>query len=405
MSTSFTQHLYGPYLDLGPAVDDAPFHVLGVAWTADALLREAPRSRIQASVNRSFRDELCTGDLGRHAVTQVDELPDDLRSDDWLQVVALTTRATDLDDEMLFRLGVLISKLGLHAQAAAVVRDVGRSRTLSEDCRYLLSWADFRASRDDPTVSYDRSGFADIATDGTPGITAVDAAYQMSMQSAKFDRDADALEFWQVVHARRLEEVADEMDAQEHLRYVSRYHRVHGFLPQLRGDGPGMVAEMAEAERIARGLRRSTPRESVLADEMLFPVLESRMQEARWLREWDLALERMDEYLTMSPYDPTGWRHRGEISVAQHDWAAAADAFQRAAVFAPPGRAKVLFLRGQCLEKSGDDALALAAYHECIASDPLAVSAIRGVERVGARLGLTAMQQWARTRNETLLQH
>lgn len=405
MSESLIYDLYRPYLDLGPAAEESPYHSIGLSWALDSALREVDRGFIQASVNASFRDELTIGNLARFSGDQLSTLNMEEQNEDWSLLSRLTACAQDLNLAQFLKLAWAISRLGFHRDAAALIDSASPSGSSEEvhHVRYLRAWCDFRSWLDDPAHPYNRSDFAKVATSGPLGVARLDASYQMMMQAAKFDRDLASTLEWQHVHSEILQGLKADMDRAEWERYQSRYHRVTGFVPQLQGDRAGVIAEMSAAEEIARSLQRRTYEESILADEMLYPCIESRMQEALWLGDLETALERSVEYLNMRRYDPKGWLHHGDVLVNMERFDKAADAYLQASLFAPPGKSIALFLRGQCQEQLGDDLGAFASYWESVEHDPLAISSITSLTEVSQRIGHTAVHSWAEARMRELV--
>lgn len=388
--------LYRPYLDLSlEPHPEAPYHVIGLCWAVEEALEHKNIGFIQASVNSSFRDELTSATaLAAYAGRNLAAVDPAVRSDAWNALLALRSRAESLDPERKLRVAWAVSRIGFHAEALEILGPSNASPPIA----YLRAWCRFRLSLDDES-SFDPEEFAHVFMSCSPGITKIDSAYQMTKHYSKSRSDLVLATEWQKRHSSAIAEVKNDLEEQTLQRLGSRYHRVGGFLPQLEGDVEGVAREMAKAESLARTLDRSNEVDALLADEMLYPCLESRIKEALWSRDLALALDRANEYLEMRPLDPKASLHRGDVLVEMSRWEEAATSYNFAATLAPPGGAISYFMLGQCLEMMGVQPDALSAYLCALEIDPAATSALEGVERTGSSVaGGTALVRYARER-------
>jgi len=399
--------LHEPYLNLGTANDAAPFHVIGLSWAAENALDAKDHGFIQASVNASFREELATGSLSAYRIERMDDLPSDLQSERWAELSQRIADPTRLSSGDLHRCLLVVSRLGLHQQAVTILnsfRGPAIDDPMGPELEYLRAWCNLRLSLDDEDHPSDRESFARIAIESPKSIAKLDSTYQMVMQLAKFDRDLDGASLWQERHRLLLDQLKDDLDFPAWSRYMSRFHRVGAFLPQLQGDAEGVAEEMSAAAECAQAARTDDNEAALLADEMLYPCIESRMQEAKWLGDHELALSRANDYVAMRRTDPRGWMHLGDALAELEQFEDAAEAYAGAALYAPPGRSIALFMRGQCLEICGDDNAALESYCESIEHDPLATSALEAAEKLARTTGQSAVARWARDRLQSLSQ-
>jgi tetratricopeptide (TPR) repeat protein len=304
------------------------------------------------------------------------------------------------------RLGWLLAKLCffeflLELIPAQVEREVSRGARQA-GLAYLRVWARYRLWLDDPSRPYKLSDFERIARLAPPGYPKVDAHYQMVAQHAKHFPNPAACEAWQPLHRRAIEELGPRLDRFDYELLLSRYHRAGGFIPQMRGDKKELQAEMERGERLARALPRRDPIRRIAADEMLYPLIQSRMQEALWLGDLDSALERIREYIRLAPNDARSWIHEGEILIKRRDYSGALASYQQAARLAPPGEEVAYFMIGQCHEAAGDLPAALDAYLQALRADPLGVSSLERAARLSKRLGQRSLARWTADRLESL---
>ena len=375
--------IYSPYIDLFPAHVDAPFHVHGLAWAAEEALDGISHGFIQASVNASFREELTTGQLSRYAATSPQDVGSAATNDRWRELQRLSANISRLNRRQALAVCWTTSRLGFHSFALELLARLGDGH----EEQYLRAWCLFRLSLDG-AASHDHLDFAKVYEISPPGVTKVDSAYQMVKHYAKSVANLDKAMVWQRLHGRAIDEFARNGSHDEISRLRSRYHRVGGFLPQLQNDPAGVADEMGSAEEIARLLRRDTDEQRMLADEMLYPCIESRIKEAIWIDDFSLAHQRANEYMEMRPLDPKGWFHLGDVNLSAAKHESALHAFSMAEALAPPGAAIAQFMQGVCHESMGDMVPALACYVKATSTDPLAISAFEGAERAAAKFPL-----------------
>lgn len=223
----------------------------------------------------------------------------------------------------------------------------------------------------------------------------------MVAQNVKHANDPAAVEHWQALHLRAIESSRESLSEFTYLLLMSRFHRVGGFLPQMRRDKEGVVREMELAEQFARSLPKPDEAHRIAADEMLYPVLESRTK-ALWLGDLDLALDRARKLLELSPNDPRASLHLGQVLLECDQVDEALQAYRKAARFAPPGREIALFMAGQCYEALDDLDSACDAYIAALHSDPLGIASAERLEEVAQQLGYTQVLRWARLLLEDL---
>lgn len=405
---TFTRWLFRAYLDLGAVPREAPHHLHGLDFGIRALAENRPYPRIQSALNPSFRGVLLaqTG-LHSYAVDDPRSLPESLRTDRWRTLCEQVRGFDDLAPVQQARVAWLLGKLCLQDFVLALVPASAALRIASDNeqasLAYMRAYSRCRLNIDDPSRDYSIAEFEEIANQAPPGVARVDAHYQMVSQNVKHRGNLEAAEHWQERHRLAIEESRPELDDFTYTLMMSRYYRVGGFLPQMRRDVAGVVREMDLAEEYAKRLPRRTEVERIAADEMLYPVYESRTKEALWLDDLDLAEERALKTVALSPYDVRAWLHLGQVYCTRDDAARALGAYRRAIRLAPPGREIAYFMAGQCLEMLGDPESACDAYLSSLECDPGGISAAESLVDVAERLGDTAVARWARARVEHLV--
>lgn len=399
--------LYRPYFDLGPHAPSPPHHVIALEYGYRSIVEDRAYPRLQASLNPSFRTTLATqAGLGSYDVGDPRQIPSELRSERWQLLCEWVDNFEDLDRRTQVRVAWLLAKLCLFEVVERLLPEsVLDNAAISPDdasLAYIRSWSRFRMRLDDPTRPYERSEFERIAAVAPPGVAQVDAYYQLVSQSSKYSGDVGATEHWQEKHLAAIERCADDVGDFQRTAFMTRYHRIGGFIPQMKRDAPGVLLEMELSEEYARMLPRPDDTHAVAADEMLYPVLESRIKEALWLKDLDSARARALEITELSPHDPRAWLHRGQVHVASGEIESALHAYRRAARFSPPGKEIARYMMAQCHEVLGDFESACDAYLDSLQVDPYAISSAKALELVAEKLGLAGVRAWAAERREEL---
>ncbi len=308
----------------------------------------------------------------------------------------------ELETPLQVRVGWVLAKLCLNPLLADLIPENAVARAHESDAHaslaYLRALARYRLNLEVPSQPYSIREFERIAEAAPPGVCHIDAHYQMVVQGVKQHNNLSHVERWQPLHLRAIERSRDVLDEFTHTLVMTRFHRVGGFLPQMRRDPAGTVDEMERSEAYARALERSDEVHTIVAKEMLYPVLESRIKEALWLKDFDKALARAEEITELCPSDARAWLHRGQVHVAREEAEEALRSYRNAARLAPPGREVALFMAGQCLEALERDREACDAYVMALEADALGISSVERLMEVSERLGERALHRWARDR-------
>jgi tetratricopeptide (TPR) repeat protein len=395
---AFRLWLHRPLADLGDAPATPTFLVHAIELDYRSMVEPSPRPRIQISINHSFRSALATA-IGRPEfdVRMSGELPVALRSERWSTLCDFVESWDGLSPERRVRVCWTLAKLGLFDEILHLVPDIPVSMTARGEewaaLAYLRAWARFKKWADGEEDSFSAGEFAVVALNAPPGMTRIDAAYEMVRQNAKFIGNADECERWQAVHMEAINSAAC-LDDHTRTLMLSRYYRVGAFIPQFRGDAAAVDADMTRAEELARSAARDDPDQEVAADEMLYAALESRLKEALWIKDTALALERANEYVTLSPSSARGYMHRADVLFRVGEWARCRRDCLEAARLAPPHADEALFLLGQCYEKEESPDEAINAYLGALRADPLAISAVERLIELTRLHERAALRDW-----------
>jgi tetratricopeptide (TPR) repeat protein len=405
---AFRLWLHRPLVDLGAAPTVPTFLVHAVELDYRSMVRDTRLPRIQVSISPSFRDALATA-VGRpeFAVRRCHQLPEAFRTERWSMLCDVVSTWPGLSAERRGRVCWTLAKLGLYDEIlhllpespAAVVSSSGEDRA---ELAYLRAWARSKKWLDGEQDDFSIDEFAVVATHAPPGMTRIDAAYEMVRQNAKHVGDVAECERWQAVHLAAIESASD-LDDHTRTLMLSRYYRVGAFVPQFRGDAAGVDADMAQAEELARSASRDDPDRTVAADEMLYAALESRLKEALWRDDLERAGAYADEYVALSPSSARGYMHRADVFFRAENWARCRQDCLEASRLSPPHADESLHLLGQCHEHEDSPDEAIAAYLGVLRVDPLAISAVQRIADLARTHERPALRDWVTGYAEHLL--
>jgi tetratricopeptide (TPR) repeat protein len=394
----FRLWLHRPLIDLGPAPTTPSFLVHAIELDYRSMVEESPRPRIQISISPSFRDALATA-VGRpeFAVRTCGQLPMVFRTERWSTLCDLVESWNGLSPERRVRVCWTLAKLGLYDEILNLVPNIPIA-TIERDeagaaLAYLRAWARSKKWLDNEEDSFSADEFAVVALNAPPGMTRIDAVYEMVRHNAKHRGDGAECARWQTIHMAAIDSAAS-LDDHTRTLMLSRYHRVGAFIPQFRGDAAAVDADMTLAEELARSAPRDDPDQAVAADEMLYAALESRIKEALWIGDTALALDRAHEYVALSPSSARGYMHRADVLFRAQQWTRCRSDCLEAARLAPPHADEAMFLLGQCYEKEDSPDAAIGAYLSVLRVDPLAISAAKRLADLAHVHEQPALRDW-----------
>ena len=185
---------------------------------------------------------------------------------------------------------------------------------------------------------------------------------------------------------------------------MSVYYRSVSFVPFLEKDKQKVVEEMSLCESYARNLTCETEVEKVVARECLCLGIESRSKEAIWLKDLDLAEERVRLIVEIEPLEARYRLELGEVLTKQGKIEEAAKVYRSATRLGPPGTPVAWFMAGQCHEKMGELEVACDCYLASLQIEPEAISVVKHLSNISPRLGNPGLTNWSNIRLAELLE-
>lgn len=400
LGVSVSGWLHRPYLDLGPAPAGVPNHTAALLIDCRSLFENEETPWFWSSLNPSFREVLAAdvGLAGYDVRTPLDLAPE-LRTDRWQQLCDLVSGFDGLTTETQVKVARMLNRMCFFSCTRAMIPATAVSRAPQGESASMLAWlrafAGYKMWLDGDPVDYDLSEFEALAEAAPPGLAKINPLYQMVVQNVKVKGDLGATEYWQERHAAAIEAARKDLDEHDYLMALSRSHRVAGFIPQMKRDEAGTVREMDLAEEYARRMDFGTELQRAYAKELAYPVGESRVKEALWIGDLDLALQRATAHRDAHLLDARVWVQCGEVHVQRDELEEALRCFQEGIRLSPPGGEVARFLAGQCHEQLGDPNAALDCYLGALRVDPLGIGSAEGALRVAEQLG-SGVLTWTR---------
>lgn len=398
LGVSVSSWLHRPYLDLGSAPEGVPNHTAALLIDCRSVFDGEETPWFWSSLNPSFREVLIadTGLAAYNVQTPLD-LSKELRTDRWQELCDLVGDFSGLRPYIQVKVARILNRMCFFSLTRALIAADTVNRAHQAESVSMLAWlrafAGYKIWLDGGDTDYDLTEFEELSKVAPVGLAKINPLYQMVVQNVKHGGDLGATEYWQEKHAVAIEEARPDLDRHDYLMAISRSHRVAGFIPQMKRDKVGTVREMDLAEDYARQMDFGTALQRAYAKELMYPVGESRVKEALWIGDLDLALRRAIRQRDAHLLDARVWVQCGEVYVAREELEEALECFREGIRLSPPGGDTARFMAGQCLEYLGDLNAALDAYLGALRIDPLGISSAEAALRVSAELG-SGVQAW-----------
>jgi tetratricopeptide (TPR) repeat protein len=396
---SFTASLYRPYLDLGP-FHGGPLHVWGIEFDYRSLTEGKQYPRIQSVMAPSFREVLVreTG-LLEYGLQDPLELPRAIQTERWQQLCDYLIRFSQLTQLEQMQVARLLGKLCLYQAVLQYVPEMTSEDITSGEIPAQLAYARAQAryvlSADGTGQPYSLAEFEILATHAPRGgLARINALYQMVVQNVKDAYRLSEVEHWLPLHLKEIQIAKSELDEYTYKLLMSRYHRVGGFLPQMRRDKEGTVHEMELAQHYAESMPQNDESQCIGRLEMIYPVLESRTKEALWLGDLQLAEERARRLVEIAPCESRARLHLGEVLLERNKVEEAAEIYRSAVCYGPPGTEIAWFMAGQCYEDLGRLDEALGAYLAAFRLDPQGISTAERIAALAYQTGNKLLERW-----------
>lgn len=179
------------------------------------------------------------------------------------------------------------------------------------------------------------------------------------------------------------------------LALASSYWRGISFVPFHGGMREQVTDELSRAEEYALSLPVGSFVEDVTRRQQLHPLFETRIREAIWRGELDLARLRAEELIKIDPQEPKVYITAGDVSLRCHDAERAENYYVKAAVLGPPYTLLARYKLGRVLRDSGESAAALTAFTQGLAAEPRAVTCAEEMASLARECDDLSSMLWA----------
>jgi hypothetical protein len=179
------------------------------------------------------------------------------------------------------------------------------------------------------------------------------------------------------------------------LAFASSYWRGISFIPFHSGTRDQVTRELDRAEEYARAMPSGSFAEDVSKRQQLHPLYETRIREAIWLGDLDLAGQRAAEFVRLDPLEPKAHVTAGDVALRAGDTGLAVRRYVQAAVLGPPYTVLARYKLGCVLRDRGDLPAALTAFVQGLMAEPGAVTCAREVAALARECDDEVSLRWA----------
>lgn len=403
LNQSFVTWINQPLLNLGNS-NGGPWHLYKIEQSYRNLV-EGNKNLVNPVTivhPSSFRDSLIRESrLFEYQVCNPLQLADELRTERWNVLCDYVSRYPELDLITQDQVIALLSSLCLYEAVLEYIPDISESEINNNNILANLAFAKAISKlmlRSDAGGSENVQDLEKIAHHAPLGtVTRFNAAGELLALSAKVFGDFQATEYWSRFFSEALSHLKPSLTTFQQKRLTSVYHRAAVFIPFLQGNKEAVVREMDFCQSLAEELMGESQNEieQRFAHENLSTVFESRLKEALWLGELDLAEHRAKKNVAMEPLYSRYHLQLGEVLLKLGKFEEASKVYRRAARLGPPGTAIAWFMAGQCHEQLGELETACDCYSASVEKDHLAISAVEKLNQLGQSLGNFALVNWS----------
>lgn len=376
--------MYAAYFNLGSSLSPCLYARLPAIAYEFAVVGEHPRLDVQRVMPPAFRTNLVReSGLTEFAGRAPADLPRQLRTPEWEQLCEWLANFSGADLRKQYLICKVLFRLGFRRLLVELLPDRPMISLTEPYEFYQYRWRDM--ARYAATVGGRRRDwpvdtFEMIDNPNCPlHLRLTGSVFGVVFAARETKSLADGVH-WRARAEEYLEQVlaSDDFTPFEKGMLESRYYRGAGFVPFMRGDPAGTVADMDRAEQLAHSVPVSSAWEELVKRENLHACVQSRAKEAFGLGAHELGHRRTEEYLAIDPYDPKSHNELGDSLARQKRYAEAADSYLRAARLGPMGTAVGYTMAAQCFANIGEPALAEDCYVQALRVDPHAITAARG---------------------------
>lgn len=409
LESSFIATLYRPYFDLGPTPPESILPIFALENDYQNLSKKTSHPQFQAMIHPSYRDAIIQySGFPQYICEHPFQLAQAFQTDRWQHLCSYLNHYADLPSSTKLLVLRVLTRLSFYQTilylepAEPAIEGIAEDDTLAQ-IAYLRILSRFLLQTADIDTPYRINDMELIATNArTKGMARALSLYHMVMQHVKFYHDPAAVDYWLPRYYQAIQDIQSEVDPFTAQQHLSRYHRVAGFVPQMRQDKEGVIREMDLAEHYATTLPRTDHFQQKAADEALYGVLESRTKESMWMGDLERAETYAQRLVNINPVSLITRLELGNVLIEREKYEDAAREYRTAIMVGSHKTEIAHFMLGQCYEALDHPEMARDEYLSALKLDPLGLSAAERLVDVAEQLGDTVLLQWSRERYRTL---
>ncbi|MEH2276481.1 MAG: tetratricopeptide repeat protein [Nostoc sp.] len=392
-----------PYFDLSPYIGGSP-HLYAIELSYQNLINNPPAIyNLQVNYSSLFRKSLLEENrLLQYNVDNPLQLPNELRTERWNQLCDYLIHYQELKPVSKLLVMNLVRSLSLHQTVLEYVPQMSEAEIASD--QNLAALALCRAVSS--VVSNSDYGYLDdlkeieiIATNApSSSLIRAQASILLLVRYATTFRDLPSAEHWRAIATQEIQDIKPLLNDFQYNLLMSIYYRAVTFVPLLHRDKEKVIQEMELCEFYGKSLICENEIQQIVANENMNILTESRVKEALWLGDLDLAQERARRLIAMEPLDSRYRLELGELLIKVSKIEEAAKIYASATRLGPPGTAVAWFMKGQCYEALGEIEIASDSYLTALQIDSEAISAVERLAKLAPDLGNSALVNWSKLR-------
>lgn len=317
-------NLFNTYLDLSEPSDISPLHTYWPYFSFLDFKHDTDYAKIQAILMPSFRSEIDYLFWNNYRVKSLDDIQ--LLSFEYPEfkiIVKSIKNYSNLTQKKRALLLRFINKMCWYDlwwnlwlfECENYTGDNIVEIQYYYECLYQIELFKYVYYLEGANDDYNLSWFQYIAENSPVTITKVNAIYQLIIQHVKNFYNLDQVIHWSSAYESVLKEIKWSISKFEFKQLETRFYRVSSFIPQMKNNREEVVRVMDKCLDCVRELWdiASNDREKICYKEMLYPVLESRIQECIWLKDYIAAEKYSKELIALCPTDSRAYFHYWEV--------------------------------------------------------------------------------------------
>lgn len=382
-------NMYQPFFNLKLSNTDVPLNSIRPILAYKSLTSN-DNFIMQRSMTESFRANLIKeSGLKQYPLFDPRELPDDLRSDEWNTLCELVDNFDSLTALIQYKTLYLLNTLCFYRLVMKLVPPTIYNEIKSESVAkiaYMRAMADYHLNGFKQSFSI--NDFLSIIKQlPKESLTRHSIALTLTIYYAKINKNIDSSSYFREIALDYLKNCNYHCEQDEYKLLYSRFYRGASYVPFLKNNKVMVKDEMNLAEEYARSVSKESDDNEYIKKDNLYFVLESRMREAIWNNDLDLALERIKEATSLDPWDSRAHIEIGEILFRRGELDKAAIEYIKAARLGPPGTSLGYYMAGYCYDNLDEYELALDYYINSLNMDNLSISSLIGIIKTSKKLG------------------